>query len=130
MPIGIVRDVRAMQPLKTVSSANDCRLLGSIIEAKALQVSNEYESINVTELGITILVSAVQYWKVAFTILVSKGGSVIETNPIHPWNAENPIAVTPAGITTVVNNVQLTNTFAAISVRDAGNVTLDSAVQP
>jgi hypothetical protein len=123
-------DVSAVQKLNTVSSANDCKLLGSIIEDKDVQVSNEYESINVTELGITILVSAVQYWKVPFNRLLSKGGSVIESKPIHPWNAVNPIDVTPEGITRVVSAVQETNTFAAIALRDAENVMLDSAVQP
>lgn len=104
--------------------------MGSIIEDKDEQLSNVEALIKVTELGITILVSAVQYWKMPNSIIVSEEGRVIDARFIQPWKMEDPMVVTPEGITRVVSPEQAANTFGPSAARDAENVTLVSAVQP
>ena len=69
-----------------------------VTEVKPVQPSKAPYPIEVTELGIVIVVNSVQRLKISFSICVMEFGKLIDDKLVHPSNAHSPIETTELGI--------------------------------
>ena len=119
-------EVKLSQPSKARSSI-EVTLLGIVMLVSDVQALKAQSPIEVTLLGIVMLVSDVQAAKVLPPIEVTPSGIVMLVNE-HPMNAWSPIVVTVSGISNI-SDVQFQNILRTIVVMPSGSVTLSSAVQ-
>ena len=77
----------------------------SITEARPAQSSKAEMPISVTELGISIEVSPLQFLKAASLIEMTELPNVIDVRPVQPSKAEMPISVTELGISIEVSSL-------------------------
>ena len=87
-------------------SPMEVTLVGITILVNEEQPEKAPAAILVTLVGIVILVNPVQLWKALAAILVTLVGIVILVNPIQFWKALSGILVTLVGIVILVNEEQ------------------------
>jgi hypothetical protein len=111
-------------------SPMEVTLVGITILVNEEQPEKAPAAILVTLVGIVILVNPVQLWKALAAILVTLVGIVILVNPVQLWKALSAILVTLVGIVILVNPVQLWKALSAILVTLVGIVILVNPEQP
>ena len=86
-----------------------CNPSGSVAAARLVQPSNVLFPILVTEAGISMDVSALQFRNAATPMLCSPSGSVTAARLVQPLNALVPMLVIEDGISMAVSLVQSRN---------------------